>query len=134
MQDPDLYPEPLRFNGFRFADRQLVSHLIPGDPPMQAKPTRLCDVDNTFHVWGTGRMAWYVLWLYSTVCSLTDCRSSPGRYYAAGVMKVILGKIIMNYDCELLEPNGTRWFKWRSATLPKQSTMAIFSPRKPELL
>ncbi|CAH0025296.1 unnamed protein product, partial [Clonostachys rhizophaga] len=116
MQDPEFYPEPLRFNGFRFADPQLVPQLLAENYPMQPKPTRLCDVDNTFHVWGTGRMA------------------CPGRYYAAAAMKVILGKVIMNYDCELLRPDEPRWLRWRSTTLPKQSTKAIFTPRKPELL
>ncbi|THC96489.1 hypothetical protein EYZ11_004033 [Aspergillus tanneri] len=57
MQHPDNYPEPLTFNGFRFVD----PHILPGRfHPLQPKPSRLTDVDNTWHVWGTNRLAWYV--------------------------------------------------------------------------
>ena len=53
---------------------------------------------------------------------------SPGRYYAAAVMKVILGQIIMNYDCELADPKAPRLWTWRSTILPKAKTLAIFTP------
>jgi hypothetical protein len=54
--------------------------------------------------------------------------NSPGRYYAAAVMKVILGQIIMNYDCELANPEAPRWWTWRSSMLPKENTIVIFTP------
>tara|TARA_R110002003_G_scaffold110_2_gene9237 strand:- start:5154 stop:5345 length:192 start_codon:yes stop_codon:yes gene_type:complete len=58
---------------------------------------------------------------------LADAKS-PGRYYASAVMKVILGQIIMNYDCELADPEAPRWWTWRSSMLPKEKTMVIFTP------
>ena len=59
MQRSDYYPEPLEFNGFRFADSKLIEVPTRYKFP-QPKPSKLVDVDGTWHVWGTGRMAWYV--------------------------------------------------------------------------
>jgi hypothetical protein len=62
MTNPVDFPEALQFSGFRFADPQLVQSLNNGaskfDEVMQKKPTKLTDADMTYHVWGTGRMAW----------------------------------------------------------------------------
>jgi len=60
MTNPIDFPEATTFSGFRFADPELVKSLENDDAftIMQKKPTKLTDVDMTFHVWGTGRMAW----------------------------------------------------------------------------
>ncbi|EUC33179.1 hypothetical protein COCCADRAFT_96747 [Bipolaris zeicola 26-R-13] len=115
MTNPVDFPTPNTFSGFRFADPALVQALEDSKGSfeiLQKKPTKLTDVDMTFHVWGTGRMA------------------CPGRFYASAVMKVILGQVILNYDCELLEPNAKRLFTWRSTILPKPSAKVIFTPLK----
>ncbi|KAK7710206.1 hypothetical protein SLS64_005790 [Diaporthe eres] len=52
----------------------------------------------------------------------------PGRFYAVAVMKVVLGQVILNYNCELAEPEASRWMVWRSTMLPKASTAVIFTP------
>jgi cytochrome P450 len=57
---------------------------------------------------------------------------SPGRYYAAAVMKVVLAQIIRDYDCSLVDPGARRWFTWRSTTLPRPGTKVVFSPRENE--
>ncbi|KAI1400860.1 cytochrome P450 [Hypoxylon fuscum] len=111
MQDSQYYPSPLDFNGFRFASRETVNKLDTNWKVSQSKPSKLTDIDNTFHVWGTGRMA------------------CPGRIYAAAVMKIILAQIILNYDCELVDPTASRWFTWRSSMLPKANTKVVFSVR-----
>ncbi|KAI2466919.1 cytochrome P450 [Annulohypoxylon bovei var. microspora] len=118
MKDAIYYPEPLEFNGFRFASATDIKEVSSEYmfKFVQPSPSKLADVDNTWHVWGTGRM------------------SCPGRYYAAAVMKVILGQIIMNYDCELVDTEASRWFTWRSSMLPKKHTMVIFTPRQQENL
>ncbi|KAF2177798.1 cytochrome P450 [Zopfia rhizophila CBS 207.26] len=106
MQDPRHYPSPLDFNGFRFADPAIL------DPETSSKfrfpqpsPSRLIDANETYHVWG------------------------PGRYYAAAVMKVILAQIIVNYDCDLVHSDDSRWITWRSSMIPKGSTKVVFIPR-----
>lgn len=60
MQSAEFYPEPLQFNGFRFARPEDLPGAVP-DPNfnfLQPKPSKLTDVDPSWHVWGTGRMAW----------------------------------------------------------------------------
>ncbi|KAI0200207.1 cytochrome P450 [Astrocystis sublimbata] len=114
MQSSEHYPQPLEFNGFRFASRDDIaaaSGAVSDFKSIQPKPSKLVDVNESWHVWGTGRMA------------------CPGRYYAVAVMKVIIGQIIMNYDCELVNPEAPRWFTWRSSMLPKKDTTVVFTPR-----
>ncbi|TRX87807.1 hypothetical protein FHL15_011300 [Xylaria flabelliformis] len=110
MQNAEFYPEALAFNGFRFIDQSGVNVESDNFKILQPKPSKLTDVDNTWHVWGTGRMA------------------CPGRFYAVAVMKVIMGQIIMNYDCDLPDKVGSRYLSWRSTVLPKHKTVVIFTP------
>ncbi len=62
MQNEQYYPDPLVFQGFRFAPPEaLDSKNITGKfQRAQEQPSNLVDVDHTWHVWGTGRMAWFV--------------------------------------------------------------------------
>ncbi len=55
--------------------------------------------------------------------------NSPGRFYGAAVMKVMLAQIILQYDCELVDKEASRWFTWRSSMLPRETTMVKFRPR-----
>lgn len=140
MQSAKYYPDPLNFNGFRFADPSHVRQCLPEETALaglfQPKPSKLTDVDNTWHVWGTGRMAWYVLTTVDCISCLTaslsadNVHNSPGRYYAAAVMKLILAQIIMNYDFELVQPDAPRWLSWRSTTLPRHATVVSFRARQ----
>ncbi|KAI0502858.1 hypothetical protein F5B22DRAFT_43586 [Xylaria bambusicola] len=92
MQSTEHYPEPVTFHGFRFANVTFENELGAADELnfKQPKPSRLTDVDSTWHVWGTGRMAY------------------PGGYYATAVMKVIMAQSILNYDCELQDAKQSR--------------------------
>ncbi|XXH06065.1 U3 small nucleolar RNA-associated protein [Hypoxylon texense] len=109
MSDPRTYPAPLEFHGFRFASVEIVEKAGAYFQCLQAKPSKFTDLDSTFHVWGTGRMA------------------CPGRYYATAVIKVIMGQIIMNYNLKLANDDAPRWFTWRSSILPRSNTMVVFS-------
>ena len=149
MQNPEHYPEPLEFRGFRFVDPAILNEDMP--PKSQsAQPTRaskLIDVNGSWHVWGTGRMAWYVT-LVSIFEVTTASRVSlhpqarimqayhqilgafsPGRYYASAVMKIMLAQVIRNYNCKLLDTEAKRWFTWRSSMLPKKHIKVIFTRR-----
>lgn len=59
---------------------------------------------------------------------LTNTQHSPGRFYAVAVMKIVLGQIILNYNCELVEPDSPRWMVFRANILPKAKTAVVFSP------
>ncbi|KAI0183417.1 cytochrome P450 [Xylaria flabelliformis] len=112
MQSEKYYPQPLEFNGFRFVKPHDLSRVSDRKfAILQPKPSKLVDVNLTWHVWGIGRMA------------------CPGRYYATAVMKVIISQLIMHYDTKLVDADAGRWFTWRSTMLPKKDTMVIFTPR-----
>ncbi|KAG8158165.1 hypothetical protein KVR01_011926 [Diaporthe batatas] len=111
IQSAEYYPAPLEFHGFRFAEHTGVGAVsAEGLDFRQPSPSKLNDVEHPWHVWGTGRMA------------------CPGRFYAAAVMKAVLGQVILNYNCELAEPGSPRWFIWRANRLPKATTAVIFTP------
>lgn len=58
MQNPKFYLDPLAFNRFRFASRDILDDAKGKFKFIQPNPSKLTDIDNTFHVWGTGRMTW----------------------------------------------------------------------------
>lgn len=72
-------------------------------------------------------LIWFIFMTFS--CPLANLRASPGRYYAAAVMKTLLGLLITKYDSELLDPQGPRWFVWRSFIYPRPSTKVILRRR-----
>jgi hypothetical protein len=43
-------------------------------------------------------------------------------------MKVILGHIIMNFDCKLAEDASPRYMTWRTTMIPKHATKVYFTP------
>ncbi|KAI3319097.1 cytochrome P450 [Xylariaceae sp. AK1471] len=111
MTSREFYPEPTIFHGFRFVDQNLVHPKVARKFAfLQPNPSKITDASQSWHVWGTGRM----------VC--------PGRFYATAVMKIIVGHIIMHYDCRLTDATANRWFTWRSTMLPKEHTMVVFTP------
>ncbi|KAI0870674.1 cytochrome P450 [Hypoxylon argillaceum] len=111
MTSSTYYPDPVTFHGFRFVSPEIASPEIRESfSLLQLQPSKITDASQAWHVWGTGRM----------VC--------PGRFYATAVMKLVVGHIIKNYDCQLAHPRASRWFTWRSTMLPKQRTMVLFTP------
>ncbi|KAK7740436.1 hypothetical protein SLS62_011118 [Diatrype stigma] len=110
----DYYPSPEEFSGFRFVDPAILpdAHGVSAAPlARQSKPSSLTDVDHSFLMWGTGRMA------------------CPGRYYAASFMKTIVAQLLMSYDFVLVEPDAPRWLSWRVAKIPRPWTKLSFTPR-----
>ncbi|KAF4631712.1 hypothetical protein G7Y89_g6427 [Cudoniella acicularis] len=89
MQSAEYYPEPMKFYGFRFVDSTILLKSASSNLNFrQPVASKFTDVNQAWHVWGTGRMA------------------CPGRYYASAVMKVIIGQVLKNYDCKLAKPVG----------------------------
>lgn len=43
-------------------------------------------------------------------------------------MKIVLGQIILNYNCELVKPDSPRWMVFRANILPKAKTAVVFTP------
>lgn len=45
------------------------------------------------------------------------------------MMKLIMGQMIMNYDCDFPDKETCRYLSWRSTVLPKHKTTVVFTPR-----
>jgi cytochrome P450 len=104
------FPQPQEFAGFRFVDPALMPD-AQRNATRQEKPSKLTDVDYSYLMWGTGRMA------------------CPGRFYATAFMKVVVAQLLMEYDFTLVEPEAKRWVSWRVARIPRPWTKLAFTPR-----
>ena len=73
---------------------------------------RFVDVSDKFPVWGYGSLA------------------CPGRLHAALVMKLVMAKLLQEYDLSLEKPGArTRWY-WETFTMPYQNTRMVLTERK----
>lgn len=58
---PNYYPSPNEFSAFRFVDPAVFDKNAPSmSSARQEKPSELTGVEDSWMMWGTGRMAWYV--------------------------------------------------------------------------
>ncbi|KAF2967330.1 hypothetical protein GQX73_g6256 [Xylaria multiplex] len=110
--DSTHYPDPFRFNGFRFVRPEVLEKAtikVDADAS-QSEPSAITEVSDKWQFWGTGRMA------------------CPGRYYATMALKVIIGQIITHYDISLPDPNAKSVLTWRSTFLPRNSFPVVLTP------
>lgn len=83
-RDPEFYPNPNKFDGMRFyrgTEEQFHS---------ERADHRFAGIEPHNIFWGNGR------------------NTCPGRFYAAEVMKILLGEIILKYDICLPEGQDMR--------------------------
>ena len=52
--------------------------------------------------------------------------SSPGRFYAVAVLKMMVGHVVDKYDIELTKPDEAKTFSWRSAIIPRSCAKVSF--------
>lgn len=60
LHDNQLYPDPMAFHGFRFAEEEKMMPEPPFSFSQQPEgSSKLTDVSNKWHVWGSGKITWY---------------------------------------------------------------------------
>lgn len=61
-RNPEDYPDPLRFNGFRFVDPKLLleydAAYYDQNHPQASCPSKFTDAGGSWQMLGTGRMMW----------------------------------------------------------------------------
>lgn len=57
LHDSQLYPDPMAFHGFRFAEEEKPKPFSSFSQPEGS--SKLSDVSNKWHVWGSGKITWY---------------------------------------------------------------------------
>ncbi|KAL6803841.1 cytochrome P450 [Trichoderma sp. SZMC 28012] len=114
MQDGTRYRDPQTFDGFRFAhdNAQHQQHKQSTEIPGQ-KESKFTDATLDWPIWGLGNAA------------------CPGRFYASLVTKLILIRILEDWECKILDPEAPRSMTWRSSIVPRSSTIIMF--RKKDL-
>lgn len=124
MLDPNYYSNPEEFDGYRFLDRS-----VPQEPPRDVViSSRFTDTGPKYLFWGHGRRAWYVSVLASTQYVDQLC-SSPGRFYAAHTLKLMLSHILLRYDIKLADKSARRSFAWRATIVPREDTELLVQAR-----
>ena len=112
--DASLYPDPFRFNPFRFSGMLDASH--PGDQPSvvaQHTPSqeKCVNVNERFLTWGFGRHA------------------CPGRFFASQMMSLALAYIVQNYDIQSLTER-TKSYPVLNILMPPSSATIRIRRRK----
>ncbi|KAL7955519.1 cytochrome P450 [Trichoderma compactum] len=112
MQDSTRYRDPHTFDGFRFAldNAQLQQKKQPVNMPDQ-KESKFTDATLDWPIWGLGNAA------------------CPGRFYASLVTKLVLIRILEDWECKILDPEAPRSLTWRSSIVPRSSTIIMFRKR-----
>lgn len=86
MHDPDIYPDPETFDGYRF-------FRMRGDPSLDSQ-AHIVSTSPAHLGFGHGKHA------------------CPGRFFAANELKVALAHLIMKYDWKLLPGYEHQWQEW----------------------
>ncbi|KAK4063192.1 hypothetical protein Trihar35433_8987 [Trichoderma harzianum] len=110
MQDSTRYRDPQAFDGFRFAydNAQHQQHIKQSTEIPGQKESKFTDATLDWPIWGLGNAA------------------CPGRFYASLVTKLILIRILEDWECKILEPEAPRSMTWRSSIVPRSSTIIMF--------
>lgn len=110
MHDETQYPYPETFDGHRFVKGQKSRTSSSSGSAMRG--TTFTDASKDFPIWGLG----------SKVC--------PGRWHASLVIKLVLVKLIQEYDFRLEdEKKRVKWF-WETFQMPYENTRVLMRKRR----
>ncbi|KAK3177962.1 hypothetical protein OEA41_000094 [Lepraria neglecta] len=109
LMDPDLYPDPTRYDGFRFA--KIRTHEPNADASARAQYAASNPSSMSF---GFGR------------------HSCPGRFFAANEIKAIMGYLLLNFDMKFPEGKEKRpeSLLFETQFLPNPTATVMFKRRK----
>ncbi|KAF2178175.1 cytochrome P450 [Zopfia rhizophila CBS 207.26] len=101
MRDDSNFADALTFDGFRFLK----------DSGRSSRDSYTADASDKWLIWGIGRI----------LC--------PGRFYASAVLKLMVLRMLLRYDCELPQASEERSFQWGSTVMPKGGIMLVARER-----
>lgn len=125
MHDSNHYSDPEAFDAFRFARKR------PNGKSQES--SRFTDSKADWLIWGYGNTTWCALSYLSFVHNIDRgadrCLTSPGRFYASAVLRLLLCHVLAKFDVQLLDKRATRTMTWRSAIVPCSNTTIVVRPR-----
>jgi len=113
----DNYPDPDIFDGFRNA--RMREKEGEGAKHVMMTPTL------NYLPFGHGRLAWYEYFVFWSR-RMTESLYSPGRFFAATEIKMLLAYVLLNYDVKLAGGRGQPadwWFGFHSMPDPTVEVM-----------
>lgn len=127
LHDSQLYPEPMEFHGFRFAEQERPGGFLFSQPEGSSK---LTDVSNKWHVWGTGKMTWYEKSSApKTLSRLTYAYVKCWKVLCCYRYQTHLGTYFETLRLRLVDENKSRSLTWRTSILPRKETQVSFKAR-----
>ncbi|KAM0525737.1 hypothetical protein ACHAPE_000448 [Trichoderma viride] len=111
LQDGTRYKDAHIFDGFRFA--RANAQLQPCAEVPDQKASRLTHASPDWPIWGLGNM------------------SCPGRFYASLVMKLVLIRVLDDWECKMPHAEAPRTKTWRSSTVPRDDAIVMFRKKLP---
>ncbi|KAL7924715.1 cytochrome P450 [Trichoderma austrokoningii] len=109
LQDGTRYEDAHLFDGFRFARANAqLQQLKPCAQVPDQKASRLTHVSPDWPIWGLGNM------------------SCPGRFYASLVIKLVLIRVLDDWECKMPDLEAPRIKTWRSSSVPQDDTIVMF--------
>ena len=104
--DPELYPEPESFDGYRF-------HRLRQSSPQSAGQQQYTAANLTNMSWGYGKHA------------------CPGRWFAEAEIKMILVHVLLEYDFKFLEGKGRPVsLEFETQNLPDKTATVLLRQRE----
>ncbi|KAI1462366.1 cytochrome P450 [Annulohypoxylon moriforme] len=111
FHDPAVYPEPLEFKPFRFAEKRAVDHgAEKGEKEstyVQRARLAFATTSPEYCAFGHGRHA------------------CPGRFFAASELKLMLAYIILNYDIQIQEKRPENFWFGMNRIPPMKATIKV---------
>ncbi|KAM0247337.1 hypothetical protein ACHAQJ_009894 [Trichoderma viride] len=112
MQDSTRYKDPQTFDGFRFARPNAKLRQRKHFSEVPDRESNMTEISPDWLIWGFG----------NTAC--------PGRFYASLVTKLILIRILDEWECKMPYPEAPRATTWRSSMVPRSNTIVMFRKKQ----
>ncbi|SMY26650.1 unnamed protein product [Zymoseptoria tritici ST99CH_1A5] len=105
--NPDIYPEPEKFDGYRFLKRRAI-------PGLEHKSV-LVSTSEEHSAFSHGKHA------------------CPGRFFAANEVKIALVHLLLKYDMKIEKPEMAEWYTFGANTIANSKAKILVRRREAEL-
>lgn len=122
-RDDEHYDNPHVFDPWRF------SEIRCGDG--EGMKHQMVSTSREYVAFGHGKHAWYVPFPLQSLCQNDESRYSPGRFFAAVNLKLMLSHTLLHYDVSLEREGEIPRRMWVAVSLvPNPTENVLFRRRR----